>query len=325
MASAPMVPFNAASHMYVERFTRVLPAIIGASAIDVSPTQNAVQTYGYLRSILIWQQTAASGTAGSGSYNPDAPQILASQISLTDPNGAEIYGGPVWSGYDTYLSEKYGSYFLVNDATLSPLYSASITSPKFPYRIWLEMNSNSGLGSLPNMDAQSPYKLKVTQNTSTLLYTTAPTTAPTLEWDYYIESWTVPEPVNRITGQPQAIAPLGLGQVAGYRTARRCSTGRNRPRRSPPLRLHARGNPQRKHFPQRRLDGTEQLGCASDPRERLPVVHHLLVGRRADLQQHRPELPRGEVLPAGGRPGGIHEPDTGHGRDRVPVCEPVRR
>lgn len=210
-----VVPFNAAGHMYVERFTRVLPPIIGTSPVDVSPGQNAVQTYGYLRSILIWGQNAVTGVIGTGTLAPDAPQNILQQVSLTDPNGAEIYGGPVWSGWDTYLAEKYGGYFLVNDPTLSPLYTTSVIVPRFPWRVWLEMNSNSGLGSLPNMDAQSPYKLKCVQNIVANIFGVAPTTAPTMQFDYYIESWTVPEPVNRITGQPQAIAPLGLGAVGG--------------------------------------------------------------------------------------------------------------
>lgn len=215
---APVVPFNAAAHMYVERFTRVTASgAIGATAIDVSPGQNAVQTYGYLRSILIWGTAGTAGTGTAGTFAADAPQNILQQLSLTDPNGAEIYGGPVWSGWDAYLAEKYGAYYLVNDFQLSPLFSSSVTtSPKVPWRIWLEMNANSGLGSLPNMDAQSPYKLKAVQNTATNIYTTAPsTTNPTMQFDYYIESWTVPEPVNRITGQPQAIAPLGLGAVGG--------------------------------------------------------------------------------------------------------------
>jgi hypothetical protein len=213
LPGGPVVPFNAASHMYVERFTRVLPAIIGAAAIDVSPTQNAVQTYGYLRSILCWGTPATNGTGGNLAL--DAPQNILQQLSLTDPNGAEIYGGPVWSGFDAYVAEKYGAYYLVNDFALSPLFTSSATAPRVPWRIWLEMNANSGLGSLPNMDAQSPYKLKATQNTAANIFQTAPTTAPIMQFDYYIEAWTVPEPVNRITGQPQAIAPLGLGAVGG--------------------------------------------------------------------------------------------------------------
>jgi hypothetical protein len=206
--------------MYVERFTRVIASsAIGASVVDVSPGQNAVQTYGYLRSILVWGTAGTAGTGTAGTFNADAPQVILNQLSLTDPNGAEIYGGPVWSGWDAYLAEKYGAYYLVNDFQLSPLFSNNSTSPKVPWRIWLEMNANSGLGSLPNMDAQSPYKLKATQNVATGtsgIYTTAPsTTNPTMQFDYYIEAWTVPEPTNRITGQPQAIAPLGLGAVGG--------------------------------------------------------------------------------------------------------------
>jgi len=234
MPGAAVVPFNAAAHMYVERFNRNSPPLIGANPVDVSPSQNAVQTYGYLRSILIWGQNATPGVGGT--FAADGPYNILGQISLTDPNGAEIYGGPVWSGFDAYLAEKYGAYYLVNDMQLSPLFSNVVTAPKVPWRIWLEMNVNSGLGSLPNMDAQSPYKLKIVQNMATNIFSAAPTTDPQMYYDFYIESWTVPEPVNRITGQPQAIAPLGLGAVGGLQNG---ATSQHWTKSSPTLAANA--------------------------------------------------------------------------------------
>lgn len=215
-----VVPFNAAAHPYVEKFSSKPGIVIGASAADVSPPNNNVQSYGYLRQILAYMYTTTAGTAGPGVYGTDGPWTFLQQLSLTDPNGAEIYGGPTFSGFDAYMAYKYGAYFNVNDLALSPNFSSSLTVPGVPYKIPLEMNSRSGLGALPNMDAQSPYKLKATVNSNTLgnannIWSTATTTPPTVQFDYYIECWTVPDPVNRITGQPQAVAPVGLGPVGG--------------------------------------------------------------------------------------------------------------
>jgi hypothetical protein len=220
---ASAIPFEAASHMYLEKFNTVgganANAQPGTAQKDISPPNNQVQSYGYLRSLWIHMTTATAATgAVTGGYNPDAIQNIIQQISLTDPNGAEIYGGPTFSGYHAYLAQKYGGYRAISDPSILPNFSVSTTSPSFALRVPLEMNPLSGFGSLPNFDAQSPYKLKNTLNTTAGIFLTAPTTAnPQLQFDYYIECWTLPEPVNKITRQPQQIAPVGLGNVGGLR------------------------------------------------------------------------------------------------------------
>ena len=216
------VPFEAAAHEYLEKFTTIgganANAQPGAAAIDVSPANNQVQSYGYLRSIWLLVTTATAGTSVATALTADGPWNLLQQLSVTDPNGAEIYGGPTFGGYHAYLAQKYGGYRLTSDPSILPNFStASPTAPKFSLRIPFEMNPLSGFGALPNFDAQSPYKLKATLNTVTNTFQTAPTTNPQLQFDYYIECWTLPEPVNKITGAPQQIAPVGLGAVGALR------------------------------------------------------------------------------------------------------------
>src|SRR5207244_11754232 len=148
-----------------------------------------------------------------GTASADSPFNLLGQVSLTDPNGAEIYGGPTWGGYETFLAEKYGSYKLNNDPQLSTLYSSSATTPLVFLQIPLELAESSGFGALPNFDAQSPYKLKVVTNTVSTAYTTAPTTTnPSILMDYIIKCWTVPDAVNRQSGAGQSTFPPGIGQ-----------------------------------------------------------------------------------------------------------------
>ena len=109
---AEMLSFRASSHEYLEKFNTSAALTMGASQQDASPAQNSVQSYGFLRRIRIRlrNQTAGSG----GGFNADYPPKILSQVALTDPNGAEIYGGPTWSGYETFLAEKYGAYKAVN-------------------------------------------------------------------------------------------------------------------------------------------------------------------------------------------------------------------
>lgn len=208
---APPLSFRASTHEYLERWTTSAATTPATTATDVSPLQNSVQSYGFLREIGI--RLRNSSAADSGNFNADAPPNIIQQISLTDPNGAEIYGGPTWGGYETYLAEKYGAYKAVNDPNLSQLsLPLSATTPLYLWRIPLEMAESSGLGSLPNFDAQSPYKLKVVLNTRANIWQTVPTTFPAFLFDYIVRCWTVPDQVNKQSGAQQTVFPPGIGQ-----------------------------------------------------------------------------------------------------------------
>ena len=209
MANPPL-SFRASTHEYFEKWTTSSNTTPGSSTVDVSPLQNSVQSYGFARWIDIRLRNNSSGTGGT--FNADYPPKILSNISLTDPNGAELYGGPTWSGYEAYLAQKYGQYKAVNDPTLSQLYSSSVTAPLFQWRIPLEMSEASGLGALPNFDAQSPYKLKATVDLSTNIWQTAPTTIPSLVFDYILAAYTVPDGVNKQSGAAQTAFPPGIGQ-----------------------------------------------------------------------------------------------------------------
>jgi len=211
MASAgPQLSFRASAHEYIEKFN-TSAALTSGNSQDASPAQNSVQSYGFLRRIKIRLRNSVAGSGGT--FNADYPAKLLSNISLTDPNGAEIYGGPTWSGYDTMLAEKYGAYKAVNDPELSQLFSASTTTPLYLWTIPLELSASSGYGSLPNFDAQSPYKLKLTLDSNANIWSAAPTTTqPVYLFDYIIECWTLPDQTNKLTGLQQSVFPPGIGQ-----------------------------------------------------------------------------------------------------------------
>ena len=206
----PMLSFRASSHEYIEKFN-TSAALTSGNSQDASPAQNSVQSYGFLRRIRIRLRSNVAGSGGT--FNADYPAKLLNQISLTDPNGAEIYGGPTWSGYDAAMAEKYGAYKAVNDPEISPLFSASTTTPLYCWTIPLELSESSGYGSLPNFDAQSPYKLKLNLDSNANIWSAAPTTTqPQYLFDYIIECWTLPDQVNKLTGLQQSVFPPGIGQ-----------------------------------------------------------------------------------------------------------------
>ncbi len=207
--STPQVSFRASVHKYLEKWATSAATTLGTTATDISPTQNAVITYGFMRKILLRLRNSTAGD--SGNFNADYPSKLLSNLSVVDPNGAEVYGGATWDGQMTYFAEKYGGYKAVNDGALSTLYSASATTPLFLWEIPFEFAESSGLGSLPNFDAQSPYQIKAIVDTVANAYQTAPTTKPAILLDYILKAWTVPDSVNRQSGVQQTLFPPGIG------------------------------------------------------------------------------------------------------------------
>lgn len=207
--TAQQVSFRASVHEYIEKWATSAATLIGSAAVDLSPSQNAIISYGFMRRVKLRLRNSSGGTGGA--FNSDYPQKLLQNLQVVDPNGAEVYGGPTWSGYEAYLAEKYGAYKAVNDAKLSTLYDASVTAPLLTWTIPFEIAESSGLGSLPNFDAQSPYQIKAVLDTTANAYQTAPTTAPTVLLDYILEAWTVPDSVNRQSGVQQSLFPPGIG------------------------------------------------------------------------------------------------------------------
>lgn len=204
------IPFEGAAHKDYRELMYTTTVVPGAAIQDISPPGGKIKPYGYLREL----QIVVSGASGSGGNNSaDAPWDLFSNLMVTLPNGQELYGDPNWGGYNAYLAAKHSALNANNDPSTWPTYSA--TSPNFTYElpIIFEINSQYGWGSLPNTDDSAPYKLRMIVNTSANVWQTAPTTIPTFTVNVYMHCWTIPEQVNRLTGDQQIIAPPGLGTL----------------------------------------------------------------------------------------------------------------
>lgn len=216
----PMASFRASTHQYLEKFntSSVFALTSSTAATDLSPPANSVQSYGFLRAINIRMRNSVAASSG-GTLSTDAPQNFLTTLRLTDPNGAEIYGGPTWGGYEAYAAEKYGTYKANNDPYISTManpVASQTTTPLFLWKIPLELAESSGYGSLPNFDAQSPYKLTSVVNTQANIYQTAPTTtSPSILLDYIIDCWTYPDAVNKLSGVRQSQFPPGIGMIPG--------------------------------------------------------------------------------------------------------------
>jgi hypothetical protein len=203
-AQAPLIPFSAAGHWHVEpAFTTQTPTL-GAAVVNIGPLD--VSAFGYLRHIVL-ECVGAGGTLGAGALHPDYPFNLFQSITLFDVNGAPIFG-PL-GGYQSLWANIVGGYVWSQDPRRNASYVGTIN---FTYllRIPIEILAHNGLGSLGNQNAAAAYKVQLAINPTTALFTTAPTTAPTVTIKGWLEAWTLPSPSD-MAGRPQAQIPPAHG------------------------------------------------------------------------------------------------------------------
>lgn len=200
-APAPLVPFVAAAYEHVEQAFDVTQQMADASSYQLGPYE--VPAYGFLRSIAL-EVTASGGVLGDAVLGADWPWNLFSEITLLDVNGAPIYG-PV-SGYDLYLSNKYGGYSFVQDPTKQPDYSATI-NPSFVLRIPVEISQHNALGAIANQNSAASYKVRLRLADFDNGNTPGTTdTLPLIRVRGHLEAWSQPAATD-LAGRPQAVEP----------------------------------------------------------------------------------------------------------------------
>jgi hypothetical protein len=204
-----VVPFVRASYEHTEPANIDESRLITAASQLIGPVD--VPSYGYLRSLLILV-TTTGGSGGGAVGDPDAPYNALQEVALHDVNGAPIVGP--FNGYDLFLANKWGGYAAFDDPALHPAFvPVNATTGQFGFllRVPVEVNNRDALGALPNMNASSTYKLRLTLAPSTEIYDTPPaTTLPTVRVRVWAECWAPPSASNDL-GQPQAIQPPALG------------------------------------------------------------------------------------------------------------------
>lgn len=110
------------------------------------------------------------------------PFSLWNTITFSDINSKPIVGGATFSGYDLYVANKYFGYVNQGDARASVVYSAPLTSTptgaQFALYLPLEVATRTGLGSLENKSTASTFKIQLTLESTTNIFSTGPTNAP---------------------------------------------------------------------------------------------------------------------------------------------------
>jgi hypothetical protein len=161
---------------------------------------------------------AVTGGVGSGTnavYKEDAPFSWLSTLQFLDVNSSPIIFQI--TGYDLYLLVKYGGFFRSSDPKNSPFYSQGGLggNSQFILPLPLEIRSRDGLGSLPNKNNSTAFKVTGTIATTGDVFSTLPApTVPTLATlSLIMEAWWEPQAAD-LKGRPQAQVPPGNNTVA---------------------------------------------------------------------------------------------------------------
>lgn len=176
--------------------------------------QYEVPSTGFLNGVYILVEATAAANAATVVFTADGAFASIASITFTDTNNSEIVG-PI-TGWDLYIINKWGGYNFQDDAKSSPIFTqtagagASGGSFVFALRVPVELVPRDALGSLPNKSASTPFKVKVIQAASTDVYTTPPTTLPSVRWRMTPKSYWEPTQTDG-SGNGVSRQPPGVG------------------------------------------------------------------------------------------------------------------
>lgn len=147
------------------------------------PTYN-LDTDGFTSLLYVVMEATTAANAATVAYNEDGPFNAIQSLQFSDTNNKPILG-PV-TGHDLYLICKYGGYGHNDDAKNSPNFTATTGSGgtggsfTFILRVPIEIVHRDGFGSLLNKSASAVYKLDMRLAGTADVYSTAPTTPPSV-------------------------------------------------------------------------------------------------------------------------------------------------
>src|SRR5215472_6191920 len=208
---APIIPFRRAT---VERST-ILPGesqLLGASYTSIERT---VEGTGFLYAIRLQITATTSGNAATVAFAEDAPWNALGLITLRDPNG-ELINVP--NGFYLYLAnlaqKNYANRWL-DQSTQSVLTTGGgATGGSFTqyFDVLVGTNRRDLTGIVGNQDRAVKYTLRTDINASSLIYSTPPTTLPTMVVNKWLETYSVPLPIGP-NGVQQQVLPDGYGTL----------------------------------------------------------------------------------------------------------------
>lgn len=203
---------------------RLRPFVAGTRRVDKSTydetksttasTQD-LKTYecdpnGFLGGLYLLVEGTTAANAANVTFAADGPFNVIDTIQFNDVNNKPLLG-PL-GGHDLYVVNKYGGYAFIDDAKLSPTYSAvtgsGATGGSFAFclRLPVEIVHRDGLGSLVNKSASATYDVTIRLAATATVYGTPPTAAPSVRTRIEQFGWMDPNDVD-MKGNPVAQNP----------------------------------------------------------------------------------------------------------------------
>lgn len=210
--AAPALPFPiAARQMTRFSFTTGTTALAASAPTPVSPIQ--IPAVGYLRYIML--EVTVDGTGGTTpAFTADAPFNVLAAAEFRTAAGNDLIV-PL-TGYQLYLANKYGAQYAqapYSDNRLGKQYAATAPDAHFFLAIPLEIDSETGLGSIPALASNRSYQLALTLSAISTVLSGAPTVNVTINGTAYY--WNEP-PATTQSGVSQATQPYGLGTISQW-------------------------------------------------------------------------------------------------------------
>jgi hypothetical protein len=181
--AAQSAAFRANTQPTIKRPGVVLSTVLGAAPVPLADTQIPPTTL--LRCIYLEVTCVAATNAATVVFNADMPLGVFSTVNFHDAQGTSIVGS--FDSFTLAMAQKWFGFTNNADVTTSAVYSVtsgvgSGAGGSFTevFRIPVEVVSRTGVGSQINTDTQSPLVLSLTVNSSSAIYSTAPTNAPTV-------------------------------------------------------------------------------------------------------------------------------------------------
>lgn len=178
---ATSTAFRSQTQPTIKRPGTVLSGAFGTALPDtqIPPTT-------LLRNLTLEISATSSGNTATVAFQPDAPLNVLSSVYLHDAQGTAIIGGMNFDSYTMTAANKWFGFSYNSDVTENATYSAVSGSGDdggsfaFVLKIPVEIVSRTGVGSQINTDTQSPLVLSLAVNSADAVYSTAPTTLPTV-------------------------------------------------------------------------------------------------------------------------------------------------
>jgi hypothetical protein len=196
------------------RYTfEVQSGLVLGAAQDIGPID--IKAYDYMRSILLKVQTTTAGSGAATSVgSKDYPFNIISYIRVKQPNGQTMYS--VSSGHHAAMIQKWGlgrpSPQIDPRSDLNYVATAG-TAPtaEFGIRIPFELDLRDALGALPNKDAAAPFTLEIGLNSTSTIFSTVPSTAPTIKITPILEAYD--QPPETLDGKQVETTPPNMNTL----------------------------------------------------------------------------------------------------------------